>query len=53
MQMVVKAIEIVEEVQPSVFEIILTLEGGTAICLVMNELTMRTLMAQMVSHTLA
>jgi hypothetical protein len=53
MQMVVKEIEVVEEVRPSIFEIVVTLEGGSAVSLVMNDLTMRLLMAQMITHTLA
>lgn len=49
----VKAIEQIEEVQPSVFEIILRLESGRAITLMMNDVTAKLLAAQLVPHVLA
>ena len=53
MQIVVKGIDHVEEVEPAVFEIIVMLEEGTTASLRMSDLTMRLLMAEIVAHTIA
>jgi hypothetical protein len=51
MQLAVKTIDLVEEIAPAMFEIIVTLEEGTTATLRMNAITMRFLMAEIVMHT--
>jgi hypothetical protein len=51
MQLAVKTIDLVEEIAPAMFEIIVTLEEGTTATLRLDVVTMRFLMAEMVMHT--
>ncbi len=41
MQLAVETVELVEEIEPAMFEVILTLIGGTTASLRMNAMTMR------------
>ncbi len=51
MQLAVETVELVEEIEPAMFEVIFTLVGGTTASLRMNAMTMRFLMAEIVMHT--
>jgi hypothetical protein len=53
MHFIVKTIELIEEIRPAIFEVTFSLHEGGPIQLVMNEQTLRTLMAQIVAHTIA
>jgi hypothetical protein len=52
MQMVVQTIESVEEVEPSVFRIVVVLQEGSTASLRLNAMTLRSLMAEIVLHTI-
>ena len=53
MNLFIKGIEFVEEIRPAIFKIVLTVEQDEPVSLIVNDLTLRQLMAQMVTHTLA
>lgn len=50
MQLAVKAIEHVEEVEPATFELVVTLEQGTLAAVRMDATTLRSLLLQIVVH---
>jgi hypothetical protein len=52
MQMVVETIESVEEVEPSIFQIVVVLQEGSIASLRLNSVTLQTLMANIVLHTI-
>lgn len=49
----VKAIEYVEEIEPAVFKLVVTLEHGTVASFRMSAVTLQSLMAQIVLHSLS
>jgi len=53
MRLEVKSIEHVEEIEPAMFEIVVRLEDGTTATLEMGSTTIRCLMAEIVSYTIA
>lgn len=53
MQLAVKAIDFVEEIEPAIFEIVVTLEGDRTAKLRMNSTTMKFLMTEIVMHSVS
>jgi hypothetical protein len=53
MQLAVKTVHLVEEIEPAIFKIVVSLEGGIIATLRLDGTTMKSLMAEIVVHTIA
>ncbi len=53
MRLIVKAVEQIIEIEPAIFELVVTLEDGSPASVQMCAVTMRLLIGQMVSQTIA